>query len=79
MEGRGKIQGCRGYFQGGGSGDTTFWEGDVGDDPPYGQDPGGGGVPTQVSSTDQWEVEPEVIGQELIIYTAVYGNAGIGV
>ena len=31
---------CRGYFQGGGSGGSSIWVGDVGDDPPHGPDTG---------------------------------------
>ena len=40
MTGRGKHVGFRDIFQGGGSGGSSIWVRDVGDDPPHGKVPG---------------------------------------
>ena len=75
-EGGGGSKGVRDVFQGGVSGDTNFWVGDVGDDPLHGLVPGG--VPTQGISTDHWEAALGVIGRDLVISTSGDGDTGSG-
>ena len=48
--GGGQPKGVRDVFQGGGTGGTDFWGGDIGDDPLNGTGPGG--VQTNGSTTD---------------------------
>ena len=76
-KGGGKTKGVGDVLQGGGAGSTSFWVGDVGDDPPHGT--GHWGFSTQVSYTHHWEVPPAVSGRKLVVPTFGDGDAGVGV
>ena len=76
-KGGGKSKGIGDVFQGSGAGDTTFWGGDVGDDPSRG--PGPVGVPTQGILIDHYEASLEVIGWDMGVSTSGDSNVGGGV
>ena len=73
----GETKGVGGVIQGGGTGSTSFWVGDVGDEPRHGM--GHWGVSTQGSYMDHWEVAPVVSIQKLVVTTFGDGDAGGGV
>ena len=72
-----KPKGVGDFLQGGGAGSTSFWVGDVGDDPPHGM--GHWGVSAQGSYMYHWEVSLAVSGQKLVVPTFGDGDVGGGI
>ena len=66
-KGGGKTKGVGDFLQGVGTGSTSFWVVDVGDDPPHGMVHWG--VLSQGNHMDHWEVSPAVSGQKLVVPT----------
>ena len=63
MTGRGKHTGVRDIFQGGGSGDSYLWVGDMGDETPHG--PGPGDFPEQGGLMDHINTAMVALGRKL--------------
>ena len=76
-KGGGKNKGAGDVLQCSGAGSTSFWVGDVGDDPSNGR--GHWGVSTQRSYMDHWGVSPAVSGRKLVVPTFGDGDVGGGV
>ena len=72
-KGGGKTKGVEDIIQGCGAGSTSFWVGDVGDEPPHGTSHCG--VSTHDSYMDHWEVAPVVSGRNLVVPTFEDGDA----
>ena len=72
-----KTKGVGDFLQGVGTGSTSFWIRDVGDNPSHGR--GHWGVSTHRSYMDHWEVSPAVSGWKLVVPTFVDGHVGGGV
>ena len=65
MTGRGKHTGVRDIFQGGGSGGSSLWVVDVGDEPPHGLGPGD--FPEQGGLMDHRKTATVSLGRKLAI------------
>ena len=63
MTGRGKHVVVGDIFQGGGSGGSSLWVGDVGNDPPHG--PGPWDFPEQGVPVDHRKTSTETLGHKL--------------
>ena len=75
MTGRGKNMGVRDIFQGGGSGGSSLWVGDVDSDPPHG--PGPGYFPEKDGPSAQRNTYVAALGWKLGV-TPIGGGAGGG-
>ena len=77
LNGGAKTKGVGDFLQGGGAGSTSFWVGDVGDDPPHGT--GHWGVSKQGIYMDHWQLAPAVSRRKLVVTTFGDGDVGRGV
>ena len=74
MTGRGKHTGVRDIFQGGGSGDSYLWVGDMGDETPHG--PGPGDFPEQGGLMDHINTAMVALGRKLRVPPLGGGDGG---
>ena len=75
-EGKGKLCGCRGYFQDSGSSSAYIWVVDFGDNPPH--ETGPGGFPEKSGPEDHRETDTAALGRKLGVPPLGGGDAGGG-